>query len=176
MNTTEYKSIIAKELREYADLIHRQYEIGAEMERKLQLIRATINMLPDAEQAVFVEKVRELATSIEAEGLSAAVRRILQESRGDWHTATNVRDKLVSCGFDFSNYTSNPLSSIHAILKRLKPPEVEMTNLEGGVMAWRWRTVATEVDPDFPHRRRLIKKQKSYGATNSLANTVLRKA
>jgi hypothetical protein len=48
--------------------------------------------------------------------LTECCREILS---GDWISAVQVRQALQSAGFDFSQYTSNPLSSIHTTLKRL---------------------------------------------------------
>ena len=52
-----------------------------------------------------------------------------------------VREALLAAGFDFSNYTSNPLSSIHTTLKRMMPDElISETRADGQV--YRWAAVA----------------------------------
>jgi hypothetical protein len=63
----------------------------------------------------------------------------LKAAYGDWLTVTNVRDRLNKAGFDFSTYSSNPLASISAILRRMKPEEIESTVADGGVAAYRWK-------------------------------------
>ncbi len=65
--------------------------------------------------------------------LTECCRDILRQ-KGDWMTAVQVRDALFAAGFDFSSYTSNPLSSIHTTLKRMVPNELETeTRAEGQV-------------------------------------------
>ena len=68
--------------------------------------------------------------------LSECCRDILREKR-DWVSPVQVREALFAAGFDFSNYTSNPLSSIHTTLKRLTADEVESEmRTEGQVYRW----------------------------------------
>jgi hypothetical protein len=50
-----------------------------------------------------------------------------------------VKERLDSLGYDFSSYKSNPLSSIHSILKRFKPSEVDVFALKDGGTAYRWK-------------------------------------
>jgi hypothetical protein len=57
--------------------------------------------------------------------LTECCRDILMRS-GEWMSALRVRQSLHAAGFDFSEYKSNPLSSIHITLKRI---------VEGG-QAW----------------------------------------
>jgi hypothetical protein len=151
MATNDYKSILTQALIEYGELDNRKHQITVEMERKFQFILATLNLLDEEDKAEFADVIRIVRG--QAEGLSAAVRRVLTKAPGKWHTATSMRDELVESGFDFTGYTSNPLASVHAVMKRLKPEEFAMGSVDG-VMAWRW--VETEQDPNSPHRRRLV--------------------
>jgi len=51
-----------------------------------------------------------------------------------------VRDLLIADGYNMSRY-SNPLASIHTILKRLtKADEVEAKVLKDGDVYYRWKT------------------------------------
>jgi|SRR5579863_1565915 len=79
--------------------------------------------------------------------LTDCCRDILARS-GEWLTALQVRQGLHAAGFNFSEYKSNPLSSIHTTLKRL---------VEGG-QAWchlssnsetlyRWKNQGETVPP-----------------------------
>jgi hypothetical protein len=88
---------------------------------------------------------------------------VLQASPKKFHTATEVRDELRKLKFDFSQYTANPLSSIHAALKRFKPEEAEVTKTEG-VMAWRWKDTGRKL-----RRRRRIPKYNTYRGLNVLS-------
>jgi hypothetical protein len=73
--------------------------------------------------------------------LSECCRDILRGKR-DWMSPVQVREALLAAGFDFSNYTSNPLSSIHTTLKRLVPEELETETRPDG-QVYRWKTVLT---------------------------------
>ena len=71
--------------------------------------------------------------------LTECCRDILRRS-GQWLAAIDVRDALLATGFDFSKYTSNPLTSIHTTLKRLKESgEVEDKADEEGPTFYRWK-------------------------------------
>jgi hypothetical protein len=69
--------------------------------------------------------------------LSECCRDILR-TKNDWMSAVQVREALLAAGFDFSRYTSNPLSSIHTTLKRLASEELETkTGSDGQVYKWK---------------------------------------
>jgi hypothetical protein len=135
MATNDYKEILAKEFAEFGQLILRRQQVEFEIAQKHQFIRAALNMLPDEDRATFEAKLSQLAG--ESLGLTDAIRKALQSNPKKAHTATDVRNTLKEMKFDFSRYTSNELASIHSVLKRLKPEEVETTDIDG-VMAWRW--------------------------------------
>jgi hypothetical protein len=71
--------------------------------------------------------------------LSECCRDILRQKQ-DWMSPVQVREALLAAGFDFSNYTSNPLSSIHTTLKRLVPEEL-LTETRPDGQVYRWNTV-----------------------------------
>jgi hypothetical protein len=157
MNNADYKALAEREFLELGHLVQQREDLELSISKKIQFIRAIVNMLPDDERVSFDQRIEIIGA--EREGLTDAVKGALQATPGQWHTATQVRDKLKGSNFDFSRYTANPLASIHAVLKRLKPPDFENTNLDG-VMAWRFGKPASK---------------RNYGAKNSLANMLLRK-
>jgi hypothetical protein len=69
--------------------------------------------------------------------LTDCCRDILRR-KASWMSAVQVREALLAAGFDFSKYTSNPLSSIHTTLKRLVPDEAEVDQKPDGAL-YRWR-------------------------------------
>jgi hypothetical protein len=69
--------------------------------------------------------------------LTECCRDILRQ-KNERMSAVEVREALLAAGFDFSNYTSNPLSSIHTTLKRLVPDEVEVEITPDGT-TYRWK-------------------------------------
>lgn len=90
-------------------------------------------------------------------GLSDAIRNVLKAAPKKLHTATEVKKAMTKAGFDFSRYTTNPLSSVHAALKRLKAEEAEVSQIEG-VMAWRW---VGPIVPILPLSADLVKRLNS---------------
>jgi hypothetical protein len=136
MNTENdyYKQILTKEIVELSHILAERQDLDLKVAQKEQLIRATLNFLPDAERFAFESTLSEyLRPQL---GLSDSIRSVLKSAPKKWHTASEVREALVKSGFDFSGYTTNPLASVHAALKRLKADEAEMTEIDG-VMAWR---------------------------------------
>jgi hypothetical protein len=68
--------------------------------------------------------------------LTECCRDILRKKQ-DWMSPVQIREALLAAGFDFSNYTSNPLSSIHTTLKRMVPEELlTETRPDGQVYRW----------------------------------------
>jgi hypothetical protein len=90
------------------------------------------------------ERVKWLLPTVDVrKTLSECCRDILRQKK-DWMSPVQVRDALFAAGFDFSSYTSNPLSSIHTTLKRLVPAELDTeTRADGQV--YRWNTIEVKV-------------------------------
>ena len=136
MNPTDYQAVLENEFRDYVSLIAERKQTELKLAQKEQFIRATINMLPEEDRECWAVLLEAMSDDEEV-GLSDAIRGVLRATPKKYHTATEVKNALTQGGFDFSRYTSNPLSSVHAALKRLKADEVETEKIEG-VMAWRW--------------------------------------
>jgi hypothetical protein len=75
--------------------------------------------------------------------LSECCRDVLRQKQ-DWMSPVEVREALLAAGFDFSNYTSNPLSSIHTTLKRMVPEEL-LTETRPDGQVYRWKVIEVEV-------------------------------
>jgi len=118
-------------------LTRQRDELEMQIAKLNQLIRAALNMLPDDEREN-LEKNIELIDGRNI-GLTEAVRQaLLHAPRGAWIPGTDLRKMLIEAGFDFSEYTSNPLASIYSVAKRFKPQEVE-TSVIDGVRVFRWK-------------------------------------
>ena len=152
MDTAEYMAAISDGFSKLQKFYSQRESIDGEIMRTEQFIAAAANMCPDKVRDVtikLIEAYQELYRVRDA-GLTDAVRAILKTAKGDWMTVTNVRDRLNKAGFDFSSYSSNPLSSISAILRRMKEEEVETTMVDGGVTAYRWKdTGELNLSPEF---------------------------
>jgi hypothetical protein len=109
-----------------------------------QFISATANLLPESDRTLILDALETLQElyRLREVGLTDAIRGILKSSPGQWFTAANVRDRLIALGFDFSGYTANPLASVSTTLRRAKSEEMETTNVDGGVTAYRWNDTA----------------------------------
>jgi hypothetical protein len=100
--------------------------------------RSILATTEDGEEiATYQEKLDDI---IEPTGFTDAIRKVLQAANGEAMTAIEVKDALPGVGFPLSGY-SNPLASVHTILKRLGKNEilynVGVTTKEGKA-AYRW--------------------------------------
>lgn len=140
MTDPEYTKMAWNSIRKLRSLFEHRNETDLEISKVRQFARATINMLPDKERQ-HMERILALAGSsdmITQMGLADAIRRVLVHSPKQWFTATQVRDALQDNGFDFSGYTSNPLSSVSTTLRRLNSPHFEKAEIDE-VTAYRWK-------------------------------------
>jgi hypothetical protein len=142
MTEINYNLLLEQAFKDFGQLCRERQETEWKLAQKEQFIRATINMLSDEEKRAWEASLDELSS--EPVTLSDAIRKALQSTPNKFHTATQVRDALAKAKFDFSQYTTNPLSSIHSALKRLKPEEVQTEKIDG-VLAWKWRESANLV-------------------------------
>jgi hypothetical protein len=141
MDVTHYIAMMQDAFTKLEQLYVERESIDSEIMKLEQLIGATANMLPAEVQDLASKRIavlQELYRVREA-GLTNAIRATLRGAAGDWLTVTNVRDQLIKAGFDFSTYSTNPLASISAILRRLKSEDVETRAIENGVTAYRWK-------------------------------------
>jgi hypothetical protein len=165
MDSEHYLALVMDAFSKLEKLQRDHESIEAEVMKLEQLIAATANMLPEDTKGKVMLRLTTLRELFRLRdvGLTDAIRTILRQEAGDWLTVTNVRDRLVSLGFDFTDYSTNPLASVSTTLRRMKPEEVETTTIDGGVAAYRWKhkTLAQRVEEGtvrrkahFPHPRR----------------------
>jgi hypothetical protein len=139
MTDENYKAVLNEAISRLGNLTQKRDQLELDIQKTIQFIHATANMLPDAERDKFWFDVQQVASraEIRTEGLTAAIKDILSKAPKEWFTITMVRDRLVASGFDFSGYTSNPLASISTVLKRANPDQIENKRVES-VNAYRW--------------------------------------
>jgi hypothetical protein len=142
--SSDYERILRDAILRIGELARQRDELEVEKAKLFQLMRATINLLPDDRReawgkmidAAYDKHVARLAT------LTDAIRNVLRAQPRQWFTVTVMRDSLVRAGFDFSEYASNPLASVSTTLKRMaekgKEAEVEAQQIEQ-VTAYRWK-------------------------------------
>ena len=142
MTDPQYRKILLKEIQKLRSLIQRRDDTELDIAKTRQFVRATLNMLPDDER----QKMEKLLAYVDNSdnqsraGLAEAIRGVLERSPKRWFTVAQVRDALRDSGFDFSRYTSNPLSSVSTTLKRFKSPNIESTEIDD-VTAYRCKKV-----------------------------------
>jgi hypothetical protein len=143
MSVKQYRQVLEDALYESSILSKERDQIEAKLQRLRHFVYATVNMLPDAERNVYQAELAALASRVG--NLTDSIRETLKlaTQRNSYLTATEVRDHLKNSGFDFSQYTSNPLASVNTILRRFKPSEVE-TSTRDGVRTYRW---VTKIEP-----------------------------
>jgi hypothetical protein len=141
MDNLDYMAAITDGFSKLEKFYSQRESIDGEIMKTEQFIAAAANMLPDDAKELVVQRIKVLQDlyRVRDAGLTEAIRAILKAGKGDWMTVTNVRDRLTKAGFDFTSYSSNPLASISAILRRMKEEEVETTMVDGSVTAYRWK-------------------------------------
>jgi hypothetical protein len=139
-----------------------------EIERKLKGIQTTLQglMLYTTAQEVPTELMRKTTMSMaEAMKKMRSVGEIMEEmqvagpdvkktmteccrdilrQKNDWMSPVEIRDALLAAGYDFSNYTSPPLPSIHTALKRMVPDEL-LTETRADGQVYRWKNLTQRV-------------------------------
>ena len=124
-----------------------QKAVDSRMEDLRQLIRASANFLPDQErraELLFLELMRTPSNVAEA------VKAVLwiYGARNERLTPPQIKQVAEERGFDFASYT-NPLASIHTILKRMKdadPPEVDYSETDGTYLSTQWPSGLSDVE------------------------------
>jgi hypothetical protein len=134
---SEYLDIFLEHRAKFNDLRKKKVAIEAEMEKVHELAKAAYNLATDDEKKSFSDYFKSVLQR--RKGLTEAVRDVLQANPKGWFGAVQVRDRLQESGFNFSNYTSNPLSSIHAVLKRFSESEVRTREVLDGTKKYQWK-------------------------------------
>jgi hypothetical protein len=109
-----------------------QRNITSNIDSLRELIRATANMLPDEERGT---ELMLLDIFKHPTNITEAVKVVLYVARlkAQRLTPVQVKETVEKRGFSLSTY-SNPMASIHTILRRMKeanPPEVSFDENDG---------------------------------------------
>jgi hypothetical protein len=151
INNSEVK-VVQKYLFELYELAKERAAMRRKMEQKEAALRSILSLHDEDEVQPYLE---QLELNIHSEGFTDAVRRVLRTTE-DGLAATDVRDKLPDAGFSLDGYT-NPLASIHTILKRLaKTPDVESATGKDGVVRYRWAHPRSRVTRAYVPRGSLV--------------------
>ncbi len=135
MDINRYRRAITLQHYSLRKLVAERDKTNLEIERAAEHIKANANFLPDAERAEELRKLEQVIAG--PPGFTDAVRNVLRNNPGYSATATRVRDMLISSGFNLNSY-SNPLASIHTILKRLAERGEADPTINNGEVYYRW--------------------------------------
>lgn len=133
---SDYTEIIGEHLQKIRGLRDQQLAIAREIKHSRELVKAALNMLPDEQKGPYLAQLGE--QSVMEVGLTGRIQALLQK-HDFWLTPVEIKQHLEAGGYDFSEYKSNPLSSIYAVLKRFKPAQVQTTHLPDGSTGYRWK-------------------------------------
>jgi hypothetical protein len=124
----------------HSDLVKQQKGIEIELAKLTQMIQSTFNMLTPVQQ----RKAGKAIGRIQGPkgGLKEGVRMALKAKSSEWLTPPEIRDYLVSVGFNFGGSSAGGLSSIATTLKRMMPEEVEARTQSSGQIGYRLRGYA----------------------------------
>jgi hypothetical protein len=140
--------------------------LDSKMEDLRQLVRANANFLPDWERRaeLLCLDMMKIPTTI-SEAVKAAL--FVAGARNERLTPPQIKELAEERGFDFSGYT-NPLASIHTILKRMRelnPPEVEYDESSGTYLSTSWPSgIADDERLNSRSFARLIKEDQAKAA------------
>jgi hypothetical protein len=155
---SEYNNIFHKNLERLAAIQTKIRGLEAEKKNIRQMLKATHNLLTDDEKKFWSDiwTTAIQSTDESRRGLTEAVKTVLQSDPKKWFSAIEVRDRLQESGHDFSRYVSNPLVSVHAVLKRFKRRDVKVKTMPDGSRYYRWARV-TRVTASFTMQMETLK-------------------
>ncbi len=121
----DYEGALRHAREEYTRLLDQREELDLRLARLRQAIASLA--------AICGEAVGQ-----ESPGLTEACRSVLKAAQAPL-PATALRDRIAALGLDLSTY-SNPLASIHVVLRRLVyAGEARLVPRRGGAPAFAWR-------------------------------------
>jgi hypothetical protein len=135
MDTLDYyRQQISRALHELVEWGEKRKEAEQQMTKLRQLIVANANFLPEDERGIFVRQAEESVPS----GFTDNIRHLFRVHFPKALTPVMLRQELLDAGIDLSAQ-SNPLASIHSVIRRLlDADEIERYGkLENG--AYRWK-------------------------------------
>lgn len=143
MSSTIDKKTINTYLDKLAELATQRSKIESEMQHCETAIRCLCFLLDDEEAAM--PSLEQLDAIIKPEGFTDAIRKVLRASSVPL-TPSEVKEALPNTGFALESY-SNPLASIHTILKRLAKTESFKEMQKEGKPAYKYTKHPTSKGP-----------------------------
>ncbi len=113
--TAQYRNQINECMAEIAKLVQEKQGLDRRIGKLQQIVKANADMLSDAERE---SVLLELDDALPPTGLTQAIRFELRRAGQRGLTPKEMRAALIHRGIDLHSQ-SNPLASIHTVLKRL---------------------------------------------------------
>ena len=137
MNLTSYRRDLKVKKQELTGLLRQRQEI----DRKIAHLQPLISHLEGLCRELGDRAAQEAASKVELNtGLTELARITLEEAFLPL-SASELKKRMESKGFDFSKYSS-PLTAIHTVLKRLvKSGKVKVIPQKAGKKAYQWVTL-----------------------------------
>ncbi|HVO63367.1 MAG TPA: hypothetical protein VMT53_20740 [Terriglobales bacterium] len=138
----DYYELFTKYVHRIADLSRQRDAIDVEISKLRELMLTTFPLLPADKQELFQKEIEEIEE--QSGGLSAAIKLVFSQHKGEWITPPRMRDYLEAIGFDLTKYRANPLASIGTTLKRMVSGRIESKVLDNGQLAYCQRVTLLE--------------------------------
>ncbi|SRR5713101_5207937 len=106
-----------------------------EMAKLQHLIVANVNMLPEAERAVFL---RQIAEAVPPAGITDAIRQVFRANPRRALTPVQVKEALMVAGFDVTSQ-ANTMASIHSVIRRLLSADEIEPFRDATFSGYRWK-------------------------------------
>lgn len=132
----DYNEMFSGLVRRQLELAQRRDEIDLEIAKVKQLLLATFPMLAEEVQAMFQAEIDSLEEESDV-GVLSAIKQVFRAHKGEWLSASQVRDYLVAMRFDLNRYRANPLASIATTLRRMVSAKLESKTLDNGQVVYR---------------------------------------
>ena len=137
MNLSAYRRDLRTKKQELAKLLRQRQEI----DHKIAQLQPLISHLEGLCRELGDRAAKEAATKVELTTGMTELARITLEEAGLPLSASELKARMESKGFDFSKYTS-PLAILHTVLHRLvKSGKVKAVPQKGGKKSYQWITV-----------------------------------
>ena len=130
---TEYSQLVREHFDKLRKLNDEKHRIELEISYVKQLLKAVTNLMPDKERAPLLYELGEIV--MDQVGLTSMIKKML--TKGKFLSPADIKAALEADGYDFTNYKSNPLSSIHAVIKRFRPSQLETQSWTDGTTRYR---------------------------------------
>lgn len=161
------KKMIELQIQKLADAAVERDKVEEQMHRHETAARGLLALVDDEnELRSYLQRLDDI---IKPSGFTDAIRDVLQRTTEDL-TATEVKDALSKSGFSVDGY-SNPLASIHTVLKRLFLAGEVVTGTRDGKTTYGWKGIRRFPRTDRRDAKRRAFIGKSLGASRSFSRT-----